>query len=126
MKILSVQIEEGYTDYFEKVIIAKANKKLLKVNQPELLILSITTEQHTKSGNQNLPVTYNIYTYDIEVPDITGLENIEYIGAISYKTGIKTTYSEDDSIVLNDIPKERLKCDHCNINRYRNIHKEIV
>ncbi len=122
MKIMSVLIKEGYTEFFEKVIIAKANKKLLKVNQPELKILSVDTEQHTEHDDIDRLITYNIFTYNIEVPDITGLDNVEYVGAISYKTGIKTTYFEDDSIMLNDIPKEQLKCDHCNINRYRNIY----
>jgi len=122
MKILSVPIQEGYTEYFEQEIIAKANKKLVKVNQPELRIVSVDMKSYPAYDVFDKPIMLNEYTYNIEIPDITGLDNVEYIGAISYKTGIKTTYSEDDSIILNEIPEDRLKCDHCNINRYRNIY----
>lgn len=119
MKTINIRIDAKEESAFNEHI-KKANKKLLRVGQVPLTIASKTIEHTFKVTESKNEIPIDYINYEIECPDITGLENVEYVGTISVKDGIKTVYSEDDSITLGSIPTESLHCDHCNVNRYRN------
>lgn len=52
-------------------------------------------------------------------PNCFGKRGVEYIGAISFKDGIRSIYNTDPSVVLAEEP---LRCDHCHTERYRSIY----
>ncbi|KKL73222.1 hypothetical protein LCGC14_2077070 [marine sediment metagenome] len=87
----------------------KLNKKLAKYNE-NIKVLS-TTES---SENNFIEVTA-----EISEPKITGKKNVEYIGMVSFKNGIREIYNINSNFILGDLEDEKFICEHCNINRYR-------
>jgi len=79
MRTLQIKLDSCYQNYFEEVTLAKANKKLARINQPSLNIVSIDRNAYEIRGDYGRKTTIVELTYNIETPDITGIENIEYV-----------------------------------------------
>jgi hypothetical protein len=102
-------------EFLEKL--KKVNKKLAKFKQK----IEIINQHHYTCSNMynGLHVKEERLKIIVNKPNMVGISGVEYIGTINEKDGMKTTFSVTEEIKLSDIIP---RCDHCKINRYRNIH----
>jgi len=113
-------------DFLEKL--KKLNKRLSKYNQKiETLSTISKIEKRTSDIIDPFdPPNHKIYKVEvceseISEPEILGKQKVTFLGIISIKNGIKEIFNNkhDENIILGNILKDRLTCDHCNIKRYR-------
>jgi len=98
--------------------IKKANKKLEFFNE-KIEILNVTKKSEIENSN-NFEFVNRFY--EIEISDIqqTKINNVEYIGNISFKKDIPMIYTVDENVNLTHMINKNMTCQHCNIKRDRN------
>ena len=121
MKAMNRTIKDYQKEVFEQKI-SEVNKKLRKIHCSEISIVSKEYHRVELMDRDGRMYPGTVIDYVLSIPEITRLDNVEYIGTISYKTGIKTVYTKQDEIILSNIDEKKLVCDHCRVNRYRNIY----
>lgn len=100
--------------------LSQLNKKLAKYDQ-QVSVLSLEEKETIDEVERKI---YHFYDIEISEPEIRGKQNVVYKGFVSYKDGHQAIFSVDEDVVLGNIIEERnpLTCEHCHINRYRNIY----
>jgi hypothetical protein len=103
-------------EFLEKL--KKVNKKLAKFKQ---VVEIVNQHNYTVTSNYGIGLDIAVSWLKIIVnePSVVGIDGVEYVGTINEKDGMKTTFSVTEEIKLSNIIP---RCDHCKINRYRNIH----
>jgi hypothetical protein len=107
-----------FGDFLSKL--TETNKKLAKLRQPALEVISVLKEIKRIDHKDR-----EISTVTVSDPQVAKAgRSVVYIGTVSFEQGVKGIYStkaaEDLDIVLGTIKDEDLRCDHCQVKRSRN------
>lgn len=64
-------------------------------------------------------ITFPVVEYFLEIPEKNKRENTEFLGTLSFMSGVPMIFSNTDKYSIHELYKENSVCDHCHISRDR-------
>lgn len=110
-----VILEEDLKKFQRKMI--SLNKKLRKYDSEIKVISHKRNFQFIKTTT--IDVDCPVVEYFLEIPETNGKENVEFLGTLSYSSGVPMIYSNTNKYEINQLFKEDSICDHCHTSRDR-------
>jgi hypothetical protein len=64
-------------------------------------------------------ITFPVVEYFLEIPEKNKRENTEFLGTLSFMSGVPMIFSNTDKYSIHELYKENSVCDHCHTSRDR-------
>jgi hypothetical protein len=114
--IMNLVILEEDLKKFQKKM-TSLNKKLQKYDSEIRVISHKKGFQLLETATVN--VNFPVVEYFLEIPETNGKENVEFLGTLSYNSGVPMIYSNTDRYDIHKLYKKGSVCDHCHTSRDR-------